>query len=132
VKIGMEEQCVVMQNERKGQKYITGKGKGCRKWLRWEAMNKDPEYSRKEEKGCRKDSKVGLMWIHPTSYDQMAKKRDKQKILNNFPTATFIKNLFLHKGRLVHLKHLCSNGILITVVFKELFKKLHRISYCVT
>jgi hypothetical protein len=65
------------------------------------------------------------MRIHPTSHDQMAKKRDKQKILNNFPTATFIKNLFPHKGRLVHLKHLCGNGFLITVVFKELFKTLH-------
>jgi len=36
--------------------------------------------------------KVGLTRFHPTSRDKSDKMRDKQKVLNNFPTTLFIKN----------------------------------------
>ena len=55
----------------------------------------------------------------------MTKKCDKHKMVNNFTTMSFIKNWFPHKGRLVHLGHLCRSRFFINLEFEELFEKLH-------
>ena len=67
--------------------------------------------------------KVGLTRFHPTSCDKSDKMRDKQKVLNNFPTTLFIKNWLSSKCIWVHLSQLLESIFLINSMLEELFKK---------